>query len=401
MEDIMSLNPGEQSNAAGPAGCLPAEEYLWQNYRLRHNVLSGKVEYRNINEDDSSFRDLGDRERSSIILRSRRDGYVGKEDIAQDIKLIVESADIPKFDPSVEYFNSLEWDGKERLVDFWKRIPGITGEMINYNTMWMRGIVAQCLGLNADHGNECVCLLIGAQGCGKTTFFKKMLPEQLQPYYLNDFRLKNQFDKDMTLTNNILCNMDEFDKNNSRQQANIKQALSTVVVNTRPIYGHAQEVRHRKASFCGTSNCERPLNDPTGSRRFLCNKIPEGQFIDNITPIEYDQIYAQLVYEVKNGFPYWFSNDEVERIQKINVSFNSNVNLEMIIDHCVRHLEDGESESYISTDDIINKVKESYPNVTEEMLVKSKIGKTMKQLGFVKKRTAKKELYIASFRPAS
>ena len=124
--DIMS-NSGEQFAAAGPAGCLPADEYLWQTYRLRRNVLSGKVEYREIKEDDSQFRPLSEQALNSIILQSRRDGYTDKSDISADLKLLVNSEDIPEYDPAREWLDGLKWDGKERVVDFWKRIPGVTG----------------------------------------------------------------------------------------------------------------------------------------------------------------------------------------------------------------------------------------------------------------------------------
>ena len=122
MDDQIMFNSGEQFSAAGPAGCLPADEYLWQNYRLRRNVLSGKVEYRFINEDDSKYRPLSEQALNSIILKSRRDGYFDKEDISTDLKLLVNSEDFPEFDPAKDWLESLKWDGKERLVDFWKRL---------------------------------------------------------------------------------------------------------------------------------------------------------------------------------------------------------------------------------------------------------------------------------------
>ena len=41
---------------------------------------------------------------------------------------------------------------------------------------------------------------------------------------------------------------------------------------------------------------EHPLCDPTGSRRYLCLRVPDGEFIDNSSVINYDQLYA-----VKSG----------------------------------------------------------------------------------------------------
>jgi ABC-type phosphate transport system ATPase subunit len=36
------------------------------------------------------------------------------------------------------------------------------------------------LQMDQKHGNECVPTLIGAQGCGKTTFVQRLLPPQLR-----------------------------------------------------------------------------------------------------------------------------------------------------------------------------------------------------------------------------
>ena len=35
-----------------------------------------------------------------------------------------------------------------------------------------------------------------------------------------------------------------------------------------------------------------PLCDSTGSRCYLCLRVPDGEFIDNSSVIYYDQLYA-------------------------------------------------------------------------------------------------------------
>ena len=47
------------------------------------------------------------------------------------------------------------------------------------------------------------------------------------------------------------------------------------------IFGRAQEDRTRFASFVATTNNRHPLKDATGSRRYICILIPDGQLIDN------------------------------------------------------------------------------------------------------------------------
>ena len=49
----------------------------------------------------------------------------------------------------------------------------------------------------------------------------------------------------------------------------------------------------------------------------LCLRVPDGEFIDNSSVINYDQLYAQMMYELRDKqTPYWFTNDEVSCIQE-------------------------------------------------------------------------------------
>ena len=126
----------------------------------------------------------------------------------------------------------------------------------------------------------------------------------------------------MALTNNLFVNLDELDAIRPSQQSSLKQTLSVSKVNGRPIFGRAQEDRPRFASFVATTNNRHPLKDATGSRRYICILIPDGQMIDNTGDIDYGQLYAQVTYELlEQKAPYWFNNDEVARIQQLNQDF--------------------------------------------------------------------------------
>ena len=55
----------------------------------------------------------------------------------------------------------------------------------------------------------------------------------------------------------------------------------------------------RYASFIATSNQKDLLTDPSGSRRFMCVEVTGT--IDTARPIDYEQLYAQAMYEIYHG----------------------------------------------------------------------------------------------------
>ena len=289
---------------------LAVEQFMKEKYLFRFNVLSGKVEFVTLPAGEKpEWRVLTTKALNSIILEAKREDVCEGGNPKSDIMMIVQSDEVEPFDPIGHYMGNLpKWDGQNHVARLFSRIPGITTEQLEFLCVWIRSVVAHWLQLDTIHGNECVPTLIGAQGCGKTTFVVRLLPQELRVYYLDHLNLSNKFDKEMALTNNLLVNLDELDAIKPGQHASLKQTLSKNKVNGRPIYGASQEDRARYASFVATTNNPHPLTDVTGSRRYICLSIPKGQLIDNAGDIDYEQLYAQVLHEIRVlETPYWFN----------------------------------------------------------------------------------------------
>ena len=302
---------------------LVVKEFLTGNYLFRRNILNGKVEFADRPKGDAAelsddnqpvYRALTPEALNSIIIRAKIEQII-EGNPKSDIIEYVQSEEIPFFNPIKDFLESLpEWDGHNHVARLFGRLPGISTEQMNFLTIWLRSAVAHWLQMDTLHGNECVPTLIGAQGCGKTTFFKRLLPVPLREYFLDHLNLSNKFDKEMALTNNLLVCLDELDTIRPSQHPALKQTLSKSKVNGRPIFGKTQADRLRFASFVATTNNQHPLTDATGSRRYICLTIPQGHMIDNEGDIDYRQLYAQVVYELRVAkVPYWFNNSEVAR----------------------------------------------------------------------------------------
>ena len=387
-------------------GTLATELFLMENYRFRRNILNGKVEFATLpkaaqtaggntvglsdslscgfDEASLEFRTLTPAALNSIVIRAKREEVLEKGSPKSEIKDYVESEEVPEFNPIQVFLDGLPvWDGQNHIARVFSRIPGISSEQLNYLTIWLRSAVAHWMQMDMLHGNECVPTLIGQQGCGKTVFVRRLLPPHLREYFLGHLNLANKFDKEMALTNNLLVNLDELDAIRHSQQASLKQALSVNKVNSRPIFGRTQEDRPRFASFVATTNNRHPLQDSTGSRRYICIQIPDGQLIDNTGEIDYGQLYAQVVYELQElKAPYWFNNEEVARIQQLNQEYMEQKDIAEIIMACFRKPKEDEVVKTMNSTEMLKIIQREYPSVPSTHGTKVSIGTAMKELGF-------------------
>ncbi len=384
MSKDLLLN-GEAMNAP-LEGMLEVEQFLSENYLFRRNVLNGKIEFATKNAEggqQADFRPLTQAALNSIILKAKRlDIADGKP--KADIMDYIHSEEVPEFNPIEEFLNGLpKWDGENHVANLFGRLPGISTEQLAFLSIWMRSTVAHWLQMDTLHGNECVPTLIGGQGCGKTTFLRRMLPPHLRQYYLDHLNLSNKFDKEMALTNNLLVNLDELDAIRPSQHAALKQTLSKSKVNGRPIYGCAQEDKARFASFVATTNNPHPLTDVTGSRRYICVNIPQGEYINNVGEINYEQLYAQVLYELKEQkAPYWFNNEEVARIQELNIEFAEKKDMADLVAICFRKPKEGEEVKPINSQQVLQIIQHEYPSLRINHSTKVHLGQAMKELDF-------------------
>ena len=365
---------------------LAAEQFLTENYCFRRNLLNGKVEFATKQSDGqaSDYRPLTQEALNSIILRAKREDICEGSNPKTDIVEFIHSEEVCAYNPIGEYLDNLpQWDGQNHVAQLFSRLPGLSSEQLSFLSIWLRSTVAHWLQMDTLHGNEIVPTLIGAQGCGKTTFFKRLLPANLRQYFLDHLNLSNKFDKEMALTNNLLVCLDELEAIRPSQQASLKQTLSKSKVNGRPIYGCAQEDRARFASFVSTTNNPHPLSDATGSRRYICLQIPQGQYIDNSGEIDYDQLYAQVVYELREQkAPYWFNNDEVARIQQLNQEYMEQKDIVEIINLCFRKPEEGDAVQAMNSTELLRYMRNKYPSLPDNLSTRIRLGQAMSSLDF-------------------
>ena len=357
---------------------MKTDIFLHTHYEMRKNVMTGVAQYRENNGEDDDFRDLDDEARNEMTMRAKE---MGLKTWDKDIARFIDSPRIDKYDPVNTWLDSLRpWDGKDRIKALAARVPTNQPHWEEYLHTWLLGMVAHWQGKQSLSGNALVPLLIGRQGCGKSSFCRILLPQELRDYYNDRINFKNETDLNLGLTSFALINIDEFDKTTARQQVLLKYLLSTADVKFRPPYGKAYKQYRRYASFIGTTNQPKPLTDPTGSRRFVCVEVTD--LIDFEDNLDHEQIFAQLKAEINQDKRYWLNDEEIAHLIEENERFQHIDSLEEMIASTFRKPEEGETGYWLSATEVLEKLQKRYGKTSTAKFTPEKVGSRLNSRRF-------------------
>lgn len=338
------------------------DRYLKQHYRFRYNLLTERTECASLKEVSAGtgYTAVDSRILNSVALNAMSDGV---ECWDRDVKRYVESDRVEAYHPFTLYFRNLpSWDGTDRVTELARRISDKELWVHSFHR-WMLAVTAQWTGMgnSGRRANSVAPLLVStAQGLGKSTFCRSLLPEELRPYFTESFDLTNAASAENKLASYGLINLDEFDRLPASRMPQLKNLMQMEDLRVRRAYRRSAETLPRIASFIGTSNRRDLLTDLSGSRRFICVEVSAP--IDCVTPIDHAQLYAQLLHELRQGERCWFSKEEEAAIQEANRPFYRVTPAEEVINACFRFAESGEQGArLLSAADIYAILKKEHP----------------------------------------
>ena len=373
--------------------------FLTSRYRFRFNVLTEETEVaevtNNIPDTHLRYTKVDERWMNTLSMEAIETGIDCWD---RDIQRFVRSRRISEYHPFTAYFEQLpEWDGKDRVSALARRVSD-DPVWVNGFHRWMLGLSAQWMQFRSDanstnRANSVAPLLVSSrQGLGKSTFCRLLMPDALKAYYTESYDLGSPASAEAKLAACGLINLDEFDKLSASKMPLLKNLMQASALNIRKAYKRSASALPRIASFIGTSNREDLLVDRTGSRRFLCVSLEHA--IDCTTPVEYEQLYAQLKAELLSGERSWFNKEEEQAIQQHNALFYKHIPEEEVFRLCFRFAtqEDHPQEVLtLSATQLFERMKSAHPSVMRGMTAYS-LSRILPQLG-ERVHTAKGNVY--------
>lgn len=336
---------------------MQTEEFMNRRYEFRYNTQIGEVEYRERCSFYFRFRPLDKRAQNSILLDAQSEGIAVWD---RDVDRYLHSNRVSVYNPLEEFiFHLPNWDKKDRITELADRVPCANPHWTMLFHRWFLNMVAHWRGYDRQHANSTSPLLVGAQGTRKSTFCRDLIPPGLRGYYTDSIDFSRKRDAEMYLNRFALINIDEFDQITLTQQGFLKHILQKPVVNLRKSYSNSVQELRRYASFIATSNQKDLLTDPSGSRRFMCVEVTGT--IDTARPIDYEQLYAQAMYEICHGERYWFDDKDEAILAQGNREFEQTPPAIQLFYRYFKVAGDDKEGEYLSPVEILDYLQKERP----------------------------------------
>lgn len=360
------------------------ETFLDYRYNFRYNIVTGKLEYKTIKAN--IWKPITDFVENSIlreILKAKVKCNINT------LRNLLHSDYCQQYDPFRDYFQDLETNNDE--VDYLNQLANtvITTKQELWQICFKKWFVAMvaCV-TNKKAINQTVIVFSGKQGVGKTTWIERLIPRKLKEYMFSGTINPNNKDTLIHLAECMLINLDELENLNRTEIGTLKELITKTHIRMRKAYGHNNETLPRRASFAGSVNTAQFLNDTTGSRRFLCFEVEHIEYTHNI---DINMVYAQAIELYKNGFRYWFNQEEIKEIDLNNEQYQIRSPEEELL---LTWLDIGDRETannFLNTTQIAAKLADKAKlNVTDGTVMK--LGKALKKYGYL--RLSKKNGYV-------
>ena len=297
------------------------QNFLMDRVLLRHNVITGRVEFRI--PDTDNWQPISDRIVNSLWAELSATKTVR----VQDMYRVIESDFVPEFHPFRFYLEHLPpWNGEDYILAMSVSVNvkgGVEEQLLfaEYLRKWLVGMVAGWV--DESVVNNVILVLIGEQGSYKTTWFNHLLPPALRQYFYTKTNAQRMGRDDLlTLAQYGLVCCEELDTMRPSELNQLKAAVTMPSIDERAAYAHFHEHRKHIASFCGTGNNVQFLSDPTGNRRWLPFEV-ESITSPREVPFDYEGIYAQAYALYREGFRFWFSREEILKLAVHNRQFET------------------------------------------------------------------------------
>jgi predicted P-loop ATPase len=362
---------------------------LHEKYDFKYNEVNNKLYFKA--KFQKQYQTLDDYCFNSIVreLRATEATKILKKDVAE----LLNSSFVKKVNPFEEYFITLpEWDGTtDHIHELADTIEVSLETREFWNECFKKWIVASvACSLDSDITNHQVLIFSGAQGIGKTTWMKRLVPQRLSEYYYGGSINLGNKDTEIQLAENFLINLDELENLGRKNMSALKEIITKPSIKLRRPYGSVAETMQRRASFMGSINNLEFLTDTTGNRRFLCFEVLG---IDKDHDLDLDLVYAQAYHMYMNDFKFWMDCADIQKIEVHNKNFQYVPLEQEILEKYFRPcIGNDKPDLELETEDLIEQLLSK--SKLASRLSTNKLGSILSRLNWPKRKTKGRRYWL-------
>ncbi len=292
------------------------QNWLRHNYDLKLNTITQYLENKGKQVDDVAY--------NSIFVQAK---IVFDRDAPTNlIKEILGSDFITCYNPITDFFKNnthripkfLPREVPKIILDLWNTVETDNKKLlIKYGTKWLVSIIAAA----HYHRSELMLIFTGEQNVGKSQFFIRLFPEELQKYFGMPSQMKDT-DLHIAMGQKLLMLDDEVSGKSKKEDHVMKKLLSAPFFTLRKPYGSANVDVKRLAVWCGTSNPNEVLTDPTGNRRFLPFRMISQNF-EAYNEIDKTELFMAAYQMWKDGFNWEVTKEDMVELRSTNTRFEA------------------------------------------------------------------------------
>lgn len=288
---------------------------------------------------------------------------------------VLMAAQAARFHPVREYLDALMWDQQPRVDGWLTRYMGAVDNAYTraVGRYWLIAAVARAM--RPPVKADCVMILEGLQGLGKSTALKILGGD----WYSDTHFQLGEKDGYQQMAGVWICELSELDSFNKAESTRAKQFFASQDDRYRPPYGRRAVTFPRQCVFAGTTNQDSYLKDPTGNRRYWpigCQRLDALEL-----ERDRDQLWAEAVELYQHGHRWWPGDDEGDIFRdEQEQRFQADSWEDVLREFLVNSTTDAFTVAEIAKDAL--KMDPGHLKPPEEQ----RIGRVMARLGWVKAR---------------
>ena len=284
-------------------------QWLQDNHPMKRNEITGII------EDDG--KDLTKERLNWIYLRVKSVFNVTSLTF-ELVERMVYSDFTPNYHPIREYIDNNRFRNSTGNIDrIIKSIIGVQENEKIFIRKWLISLMAAVDGMPV----RLVLSFVGKQNTGKTEFFRRLLPKDLQKYYAES-KLDAGKDDDILMCQKLIVMDDEMGGKSKQDAARFKELTSKNIFSLRAPYGRHNQDFKRLAVLCGTSNHTEIINDPTGNTRILPVDIDSIDH-NRYNEVDKDELFMEIVRAYEAGEEWQMNKDELVQLTDTSTNYEA------------------------------------------------------------------------------